>query len=240
MNPKEVETSRSLDNKASGELPSPLKILDLFKIGSIEQDELRKQIENQEGRLDILVHPYFEPHLLYDESATKYDRQRNKFIKDALANRKPLIILEDERSKADRAPYLRRRYSNGQLYVVPTYHGASIPILPEHEAELSAMSSLDRDMSSVGNELVSWDYFGDILKKIGVKRIQMGGRYLIIREKSTEKLISSLDGQIHVNEWLKENKIPSGCVGTAGKELARRGIDVFFSSVTDPSAYRIH
>jgi hypothetical protein len=234
MSPKEVETGERLDNKLSRELSNSFKVLNLLKLSLSENDELRKQIGNQGGYIDILVHPYYPCYSdFFDNSTFAYHQQREKFMKGLLAAEKPLILFEEKSELGLRKLSLPHDFKNGKIHMVTTYQNTPTPVLPK------------REVLALGGKatVASWDYLRNVLAGIGVKHIGIGGRQLVVTEGDWdggwEQKINA-EKQPNVSEWLKGNKIPLGCVGFAAKELAKRGFDVSFSPITGPSIWEKH
>jgi hypothetical protein len=234
MNLRETEIGGKFDGQPSNELPNSLRTLNLFKLSSSENDELRRQIENQKGHVDILVHPYYPCYSdFFNNSVSIYHQQREKFMKDLLAGKKPLILFEERSELNLRKLSLPRDFKNGKIHMVTTYQNTPTPVLPKREI-------LALRENEVITDAASWNYLKNVLVRIGVKHIGIGGRQLVVTEGDWdggwEQKINA-EKQPNVSEWLKGNKIPLGCVGFAAIELAKRGFDVSFSSITSPSKW---
>lgn len=233
MNLKEYpETGGGFDRQPLNELSKSFVFLNLLKLSPGEEDELKSQIENQGGHVDILVHPYYEDFLFSKKPAFEYYQQRDKFIRDTLTNRKPLILFEEEYRLDERKLLLSSDFKSGSLYTVSTYRCEPTPIIPAGE-------TLTSQKTVTNNGVASWDYLGNVLTRMSVNHITIGGRHLTIEINDWwEKLTVSSEKQPNVREWLKGNKIPYGCVGNTAIELARRGLDVSFSPITYPSVWK--
>jgi hypothetical protein len=236
MSLKEAEAGRKFDEQPSSELPNLLKILNLLKLSSSENDELRKQIENQGGHVDVLVHPYYPCYSEFSNSLIfVYYKQRDSFIKNQLTAGKPIILFEEEGRLDKRKLYLSHDFKKGKLYTVTTYQNDPTPVLPEREA-------LNLQGKTVITDTISWDYLRNLFKGMGINHIGVGGRQLIIMSGNWDKWIQkvAVEKQPSVSEWRKENKIPFGCVGFAATELAKRGFDISFLPITRPEVWEKH
>ncbi|MDP2632687.1 MAG: hypothetical protein Q8P25_03115 [Candidatus Curtissbacteria bacterium] len=238
---------------------SQLTLVDLQKASAEELTPLKSGLQNTDGTLQVLVHPFFASNTdgLFAgkyESPQAYQQQRDEFIASSLANGSPLLVFEASRD-IDELPI--RIPHSGTLYFVKTYYCTPEPISLLHK---------DEDGIYRARPDLTWQEIGDILKQAGTKTAQVGGLRLHFDSADTEysrffSVFNPLDPQnkslpfeqfhdsircyadrirdkigqdarLAVDNFLaNQDLVTQGCVGGVWLGLLQQGIDVDFSPV---------
>lgn len=155
---------RGLANRILGnsEAPHPLDSnsrlpLILLDLNGQAKEYLRQAILEQNGTVDILVHPFY-----YEEEAEDWYKSRLKsYLRNATSNRTPVIVFEEHSTTKKN---LGRKLGPGNFYVVPTRRGDPEPY------------------PILGNYDDPWEHAAKILRELGVVNIRIGGRYMYLRK----------------------------------------------------------
>lgn len=226
------------DSEVSKERPSSLHIKDIFCLTEQETDTLRERINSSDGKINILVHPFFHE----DDPVSKrgpseaYLANRNEAIRRSFeTNTQPLIVFEE----AHNLPSLQTKLQGeqGSLLIVPTHPEQPVP-------------HLSKESDEPHEDNIAWARLKDLFDNLGVKSAEVGGRYLYfaglvdsegIEDIDTSKRLSELKGlaseKPNALEWLNKGLLPYGCAGTAAQKLIESGFDVSLSKVSSPDVY---
>jgi len=161
--------------------------------------KLRKAVEQANGKLIVLVHPYFEGHTI------SYLKSIEGLLK---TSKTPILILEEY------AAVSRTRKRLAKL------NAAHHLILPTASADSSLIK---RIRIFYGDRIAdkNFDAFKDILKKAKVKSVFVGGG---LTHRNTKEFVAAYE-----RSWLPEFREPSskpisdGCAGTVYQELIKSG-----------------
>lgn len=222
----------------SFEAQKALKILNVLQLTPQEDCVLKERIARYAGNVNILVHPYF----LEDEPVSQrgptstYLRERDTLIQASLNSlNTPLIIFEESR----RLPFLRDRLSNqqGTLYVIQTHREKPTPNIPYLEIKPH-------------DDKIAWSLLKGALQDLGVRSINIGGRYLFFAALEDSEGIPDIDssnelrrlkeiaiGKTNALLWLNMGILPYGCAGSAAQQLLREGFDVSLSTISSPDVF---
>lgn len=219
-------------------------IVDLFNASDQQLGYFRKIMEQSEGKLPIMVHPYFLEHTRGPlDSAAGYKRDRDQLIKRLLKNSYPLLILEEYERRSSLKARLNEAVPDNNVIVhtVYTETGGSLPRKPH---TLSAL--------------------GDLLIGLGVQSVEVGGVYMVlIRNKGLEDGLhllkydertlfpvsnpnvyaqklqafrNALAGDrrdTSLTEWVGQ-VVPYGCAGLTAGRLLHQGLRVSLSTCSYP------
>ncbi len=213
-------------------------LINLLKLTPEQEKALRERIINQGGYIDILVHPFHnETKPVSDRGPSpKYIHDRDEFIKESIITEKPLVIFEEQL----KIPQLRRKIKEarrGTLYIVATDKEKPTPVLPGKEMLTNHLTKEEVEEA--------WNQFGEILKRLGVKRVNVGGRYLYfantdydhVEERQTFLDLKELaKDKPYANEWLSDHILPYGCAGVTAQNLLKQGLDVSLSRISSPDS----
>lgn len=198
-------------------IPPRFRVINLNNgLRSEQERDLRRAIEAQNGFLDILIHPYYEDTIHGEDypypASPEYIRQRDEFIKSTITAQKPLVIFQDTQGELEAKT---RDIQSGILYLVAGAYSNHLEFLASH-------------------------LVGDILERVGVTHIAVGGRILMYADDSKSLLeLAQLrklgKSKLHAVEWLNRNRLPYGCPMWTATGFLKRGFDVSFSPLISPA-----
>lgn len=181
-----------------------------------QERELRQAVGDQNGELDIHVHPYYEDIVQREDypypASSKYIEDRDEFIRSAVITGKPLIIFQDSPGELE---VKTADIQSGRLYLVAGAYSNHLEFLASHP-------------------------IADILERVGVTHIIMGGRILMYADDSQSLMELAIlrelgEGKPHAMEWLNKSRLPYGCPMWVATGFLKRGFDVSFSSIISPA-----
>lgn len=206
-------------------LPQPFTVIDLLTMDQDQAIKFKQQVNDAWGNVIILVHPYFRednPHL---PAIKQYAEQRDQLIKQSLAKRSPLILLEE----TGKYPELIERFANqtsGTIFTVQTIEEEATP-----------------DVGNAANTDSAWNQLLKTLKEAGITHASVGGKYLILQpasRASSRKNYRWFQKFVGENspaqEWLGKNLTLEGCVGQLVYSLLGYSIDTSLSPASYPAS----
>lgn len=194
----------------------PSKLLrNLWELSIEDHEALAKRIESNRGLIRIFVHPFFETAEHYRADSKEAERiQRIDIALQKMAkmepNKTPPILLFEPYAKINELAAKLTKDSKNEFYTIPTQSHSPQPYFDGDNI------GLDQDIHWSKN----WSVFIDWLKEMRVKKIILGGQYLIIGSRFG---IPSSPKDLEVR----------GCVGAAGRMLAK-DFEVEFSNFAQP------
>jgi hypothetical protein len=204
---------------------TPFQVVNLFDASKAQSNFLRRQIKAVDGQADLIVHPYYRVNEWDDPfpASSKYLTDvSNRLVRD-LTEEYPLVLFESESRIGNIVDGLNR-YDQGILYWVPTEEGSSNPLIP--------------NLSDPDN----WLYLFNSLKKLGITKPTVGGRYVLIHRPLDEEdrgvldIIKSNNKHPLLNALAEQNSILVGCAGGLLFQLLLQGFDGSISEVSSPTA----
>lgn len=220
--------------------PQPFRLVDLEHINSTDAYYLSRSVRNNNGLAYVLVHPFHRegedlelPFALRPE----YEDERNEFIRNALSSNKPLIIFEEEESLSKLGERLGSDV--GTAYFVPTLTGNATPSSIKNYAgydKLFMSSRVSRDLN-----YRAWEYAVGPLVDAGVKRAEVGGKYMVLEESvgSGDPYFNNFKrmakGKRSAKQLVDSGIFPSASPGQVINQLLLRDIDVTISGVASPT-----
>jgi len=199
------------------ELINP-NILNLnYDLRQEQERDLRRKIEENEGTLIVLVHPFYDDTIAEKgypyPASSEYIQERDRLIATAITEEKPLVIFQDTPGELE---IKTGNLGPGTLYVVGGAYSHNLKFWASH-------------------------HVGNILENLGVKNIIIGGRILMY-DDSPEALMELSElrelgkGKPHAMEWLSEDRLPYGCPMWVAEGFLQRGFDVSFSPICSPAS----
>lgn len=176
------------------------KLVSIFKMGEKEAAALRERVIKNNGLIRVFIHPYFTE---YGESQER-DRQegRDSFpdsidLKGAELAFKRILSLKPEKTPpilvfigAASIDDFLDQYKDtitDKLYIIPTREYSPTPLTPEfYPKNPSKDPFAELDLSEEykdKREEIGWQETAKRLKKLGVKKIIIGGAELYLGEK---------------------------------------------------------
>lgn len=187
-----------------------------YGLRDAQERKLRQAVRAQNGELDVHVHPYYEDTEQREDypypASSEYIQDRDEFIRSAVIAEKPLIIFQDSPGELESKT---AGIQSGILYLVTGAYSNHLEFLASH-------------------------LVGDILERVGVTHIAVGGRILMYADdpKSLLELAQLRElgrSKPHAVEWLNRNRLPYGCPMWAAMGFLKRGFDVSFSPLISPA-----
>jgi len=155
---------------------------DLPVMSDIEKEVFRKRLEASGGVARAFVHPFYEDHDQGGEAGSLYVKDRFKgdrvskeeiqqvffkLLKMPKEKTPPLLIFEERSFLGGMEEILEKNVGTemqNDLYIVPTVNDGSIPV---------------RRPGDPGDAPSRWQKFNASLKELGLKKVLIGGMYLI-------------------------------------------------------------
>lgn len=207
--------------------PHKENLVNLVASTQTELDGFAKLVKNNLGKIVFLVHPFFAEKYgsAAYRSSLSYVRLRRKFISSCLKSDIPIIFAEEQDAVANLQDKL--------------------PISPNHTAYVVPTKKYD---PALVNHQRHWPNLVFILRESGVKKITVGGRYMVFsptQDAKTQNIYPDLQSfaltlqnipieQQSTWRWLKRRVIPMGCAGTMARWLSQAGFDTSISPVSSP------
>ncbi|KKU50915.1 MAG: hypothetical protein A3A28_01575 [Candidatus Sungbacteria bacterium RIFCSPLOWO2_01_FULL_47_32] len=196
----------------------------LWELSGEEIGELRSRIEVSRGLVRMFIHPFYEASEQYPEKSREAELLQRideglKRIATLAEERTPAIFLMEPFRKVEE---LSRSFSDvalkNRLYVIPTHSASPQPFLNGDKEGLDA----DDCWSENWNILLDW------FKELGVKKVMIGGQYLIIGRT----IYHPEQGRASKDELELR-----GCVGAAGR-MFEKDFEVEFSNFAFPKTQK--
>jgi len=156
-----------------------------FNLSESQKEKLKSEIEQAGGEIEVVVHPFFTSHENREAESPRLKDYRKDFpdrnnaieemhnhlaerLKEGKPGTPPLFLFEEKPFLPDAEKMLADKVGEemrGDLYVVSTRHESGKPELPK---------------GVVNDDFYfndPWNSTADMLNKIGVKKITIGGAY---------------------------------------------------------------
>ena len=186
---------------------------------SHEFQEFKKEVESKNGRIRIMIHPFYDD----SRNADKVDKGLMRLIQADESKSLPIIIFEAKSSMERTKEYLSESTKSAKhhIYYVPTYIHSPTPDIRTDKLESGKQND------------ARWDKVVEILKTLGVKEVIVGGLLLgIIPEPSKSNLMSDEYTKQRLDKGAKNVDYSlEFCVGRAIAEFAKRDLDVELSGI---------
>lgn len=202
-------------------------LVNLVESTQQELDYFSKLVGNNKGTLVFLVHPFFDEKYgsATYRSSLSYVRLRRKFISRCLESNVPMVFAEEQGAVAN---------LQGKL-----------PISPNHTAYVVPTEEYNPTLIDYKRH---WPNLVFILRESGVKKITVGGRYMVFsptQNARTQNIDPALQSfaltfqntpreQQLTWRWLNREVIPIGCAGTMAMWLSQAGFDISISPISSP------
>jgi hypothetical protein len=204
-----------------------VSLIELFLSSNKQLAEFKCSVERNHGTLPVLVHPLFgeEADPVYPLTEG-YRTLLHQYTTSLLESGLPLLVFES-RGDWRRLSNLLGQQAKGNIYGVRTY-----PYSPNPEGGTN-----------------EWIELVCQLRKVGARRMTIGGRYLVFNPVVSALQIGNFENHrdfardidFHqskrlplASRWLNKELVPSGCVGALGISLLKEGFDVGFSTASSP------
>ena len=210
------------------------KDVKLIKSKKSEREEFIKQCKASNGRLNILVHPFYSEDTTPTENkryvTKRYLKQRDEYIKGLLDTDIPLLFFQQS---SDYKTLLSKISQFGEytIYTVITKRGEETPTGGRKD----------------------WEKLAEIFSEAKIEVVTVSGLYLV--NKPLEKALEEFDVRYDkeeiqlefinnipkyidkfpvAREWLEKNYVPTGCVGYTVMNLLKYDFDVSIGELTAP------
>lgn len=223
------------------DLPENLVTVSLLAIDSDLQNLLKAQVRRNSGTVNVLVHPYFRE----DETNGKYPfpltseyvASRDLSIVNTVEEGQPLVIFEEAAKCATLADQIAAK--KGIVYWVATCEGDATPALIKEDSQYGPFIHYRTRMRL---EAEAWDKVKVILSSVGTKHLNIGGRYMVLHEPTTDHGQSFLTdlrkvakGKRGARELFDRGLIPGACPGQVMIKMLHRGFDISLSDISSPT-----
>lgn len=191
-------------------------IIDLnYDLNPQQEGDLKREVEEQGGEIDVLVHPYYLDTVITEryeyQASPEYIQKRDAFIKSAITTKRPLVVFQDDH---DELIAKTRNIQSGLLYEVPGADPGNLDFLAANR-------------------------IGDILERAGITHVIVGGRILMYAYPKDLTGVDELErlciGKPRALEWASREMILYGCPMRAACGFLQRGFDVSFSPICSPA-----
>lgn len=216
MQRREIFSTEEPRREAAEHLSFP----NLWELSIEEAENLQRHIEKYKGAIRLFVHPFYEsaehyPRASHEAELLNRIDRAIKQMAEIDSDKTPAVFLMEPYQKAAELPkHFDKKRINNKFFVIPTQPASPQPFFEGDK------KGLDADIHWSKN----WSVFSDWLKELGVKKILIGGQYLIMGTRVSHQ--SQKTPQ-------KENLELRGCVGAASRMLAR-DFEVEFSNFAFP------
>lgn len=203
-----------------------LHFVNLFNLTLEEEFTLKNSVDGNSGGIRILVHPFWDTGAS-EEAQQNYSRSLSRLLKSEGLREVPSVIFEEEgkfeQTKERIKTELDPSASEITFYLVPTQTGRPEP-KPDKDS-----TNLSRENTELAEN--NWQRLTDVLTKVGVKKILVGGKSLATYIGENER--ESYQQQF-AQKWPEGEKIIVGhCVGQAIQNLAKH-FEVDISGIAFP------
>jgi len=200
------------DRLDGGEAANPdAHYFDIFNLSEEERQALISRIQESDGVVRVLVHPYYSLHEIHCQGQIddlgRIDGMLHKILGRKKDDRPPVIIMEGYQT-INELYNLLREFNQDDIYIAPTFCDTAQPY-PSAE---SLQYPIEKEKTSP-----NWQEYIDLLTGLGVRQILIGGQYL------------SINNMQHMRT--DENRY-SRCVGFAINNL-RKNFDLRISNATN-------
>lgn len=206
------------DSKQESKEKSKGQCLELFNLSDREFEKLNQKIEKDNGLIRLFVHPEFADYAEYDafkkdpEVSRRFmqiEKGFRRLINSSSSDKKPAIIILEamKTSILPLGPYYDK-YIKALEEDSDFFKNATKNYQPEKDIYIvpTRTHSPDPVLIYAKNEEEAWQEFIDILKKLGVKKINIGGAELDYSEDYVKDKLKQ-DKSININTLL------AGCLG---------------------------
>lgn len=225
----------------SVDIPESLVSVNLLTIDATSKSLLKAQVRRNSGTVNVLVHPYFREDATdgkYPFPVTpEYIDRRNSFIASAVEEGKPLVIFEEDAKCATLAEQIAAK--RGIVYWVATCEGDATPALIKEDPQFGLFMHY-RERTRLESE--AWDKVRVILSSVGTKQLNVGGRYMVFHEPTTDHgqrfladLKNAAKGKRNARQLVERALIPGACPGQLMIKMLHRGFDISLSEVSSPT-----
>lgn len=223
------------------DLPDNLVTVNLLAMDSTYQKLLKAQVKRNAGMINVYVHPYF------GEDDTKsmcpfpltpeYIATRDSSILNAVEEGNPLVIFEEASKCATLADQIAA--NKGIAYWVATCEGDATPAFIKEDPRYGPFIHYRTRMRLEGE---IWDKVKDTFRTVEVKRLNVGGRFMVLHEPTTNhghrflaSLRESAKNRKSASEIVNRGLIPGACPGQVMVNMLHRGFDISLSEISSPT-----
>ena len=158
-----------------GEVANPdAHYFDIFNLAEEERQELVNRIQENDGVVRVLVHPYYSLHEIHSQNQVddleRIDGMLHKILERKKTDRPPVIIMEGYQT-IEELYKLLREFNQDDVYIAPTFCDTAQP----YPSPDSLQYSTEKEKDSP-----NWPEFINLLEELGVKRILIGGQYISV------------------------------------------------------------
>lgn len=223
------------------DLPESLVSINLLAMDTASKSLLKAQVRRNSRTVNVLVHPYFredETNGKYPFPLTpEYTAARDSFIVNTVEEGKPLMIFEEAAKCATLAEQIAAK--RGIVYWVATCDGDATPALIKEDPQFGLFMHYRTRMRL---EAEAWDKVKVALSSVGIRRLNVGGRYMVLHEPTTDPgqrflddLRKSAKGKKNTKEIIDRGLIPGACPGQLMIKMLHRGFDISLSEISSPT-----
>lgn len=211
-----------------------IESINLLTANGQQLESLSERIIKNGGAVDILVHAFYTGPLIGRFPITpEYQQAVGGLIGQSFKQNHPLIvfesIVEDYPIPAGLLPEGRQ----GLLHFVPTLPAEPTPAIFGRPSLIYGLPFI---------ETFCWGKLSQRFRQIGVKHINVGGRYMVLRppaDDTDEQILKKMKGWANrrqlAEELVDSELVPDCCPGAALYFLMGQGFDVSISSASSPT-----
>lgn len=209
-----------------------LDLVNVLRVSQASIKPLTRLVEQSDGKATILVHPLYRGPLNKRFPITaQYKENVLGIIDEAINFRRPLVVLESVNYlNGLRRELIGRR---GTLFTVPTLPDEPTPAIFGESALAYCLPFIEK---------FCWRQLVTTLKQIGVKQIEVGGRYMLLRlpdskndYKDMKRMRKWAKGKASAEAFVDAGYMPEACAGSTIFFLLERGFDVRLSTASSPT-----
>ena len=213
-------------------------VVDLTEPNERDMLKLRERMHLANGKLAVLVHPYYPPLSSETGISSAYKDQVQTLVSSSREQHIPIAIFEEEAKASE----LRGHFPTlDEYFLIRTIPGDPTPATKR--VKQTGRDEMDEEYEYHQQERENaFARLLAVMKSASVTDVEIGGRYLAINTAQastvtpyeTQRFAEEASHAAGMTEWVENGMVPGACVGKVMREMLKVGINVNVSEAVGP------